>query len=138
MLKNLNHITFAVKDIEPSFYFYHEILGMTPKAKWEKGAYFTVGNLWFCLNVDNSSPAKDLTHTAFSVDQEAFTEMKKRLQEYKVKEWKENSSEGDSFYFCDPDGHKLEIHVGDINSRLSSMRSERFEGLEFFNPGYLV
>jgi len=39
MLKGLN-------DINESFYFYTHILGFKAHAKWDKGAYFTLGYLW--------------------------------------------------------------------------------------------
>ncbi|HEX5514181.1 MAG TPA: glutathione transferase, partial [Gammaproteobacteria bacterium] len=46
--------------------------------------------------------------------------------------WKDNKSEGDSLYFLDPDGHKLEIHVGDLESRLAALREKPYEGLQLF------
>jgi hypothetical protein len=50
MIKGLNHITFAVKNLEKSFEFYKDILGLTPVAKWKNGAYFTAGGTWIALN----------------------------------------------------------------------------------------
>lgn len=47
--------------------------------------------------------------------------------------WKENRSEGDSIYFLDPDGHKLEIHVGDLRSRLESCRDRPYQRMELFD-----
>jgi catechol 2,3-dioxygenase-like lactoylglutathione lyase family enzyme len=44
MIKSLNHITFAVKDLEKSFKFYKEILGLKPIAKWKNGDYFKAGD----------------------------------------------------------------------------------------------
>ncbi len=132
MLTRLNHITVGVKDLEKSFDFYANILGMKVHAKWSKGAYLTLGDLWFCLNLDESKPTKDYTHIAFDILEEDFKSMRKLLLENHAKEWQKNSSEGNSFYFLDPDGHKLEIHVGDLKSRLKTMKNENFPNLEFF------
>jgi len=46
--------------------------------------------------------------------------------------WQRNHSEGDSLYFLDPDGHKLEIHASDLNARIRSLRSVPPEGLVVF------
>jgi catechol 2,3-dioxygenase-like lactoylglutathione lyase family enzyme len=132
MLHGLNHITIAVRDIDKSFEFYVNILGMKPHAKWSKGAYLSLGNLWFCLNLDESFPSCDYTHIAFDVLEENFEDMKKLMLENNVKKWQKNSSEGNSCYFLDPDGHKLEIHVGNLKSRLKTMKSEKFPNLEIF------
>lgn len=45
--------------------------------------------------------------------------------------WKDNKSEGQSFYFLDPDGHKLELHVGDLASRLAQCREKPYSGMRF-------
>ncbi|OYQ98817.1 hypothetical protein B9P90_05980 [Citrobacter freundii] len=45
--------------------------------------------------------------------------------------WKDNKSEGQSFYFFDPDGHKLELHVGDLSSRLAQCREKPYSGIRF-------
>lgn len=45
--------------------------------------------------------------------------------------WKDNKSEGQSFYFLDPDGHKLELHVGDLVSRLAQCREKPYSGMRF-------
>lgn len=132
MITGLNHITIAVNDIDKSFDFYVNTLGMTAHARWSKGAYLSLDNLWFCLNLDNFTPATDYTHIAFSVKEKDFESMKKHLQNKNIKEWKKNTSEGKSIYIFDPDEHKLEIHVGDLNSRLKSMNNENFPNLEFF------
>lgn len=40
----MNHITLAVTDIERSFAFYRDILGLRPIVKWNRGSYFLVGD----------------------------------------------------------------------------------------------
>ena len=68
MIHQMNHITLAVRDIDRSFNFYRNVLDLKPLVRWDKGAYFLVGDFWFCLNLDPyCSPSNDYTHYAFSV-----------------------------------------------------------------------
>ncbi|WP_225199325.1 fosfomycin resistance glutathione transferase [Gluconobacter oxydans] len=116
----LNHITLAVADVQRSLTFYQNILGFRVRAIWAEGAYLEAGSLWLCLSRDDQvrqAPYADYTHMAFSVSEDAFAGMSETLMSNSVI-WKENRSEGYSVYFLDPDGHKLEIHVGSLESRL--------------------
>ncbi|WP_191489739.1 fosfomycin resistance glutathione transferase [Pseudomonas sp. FEN] len=136
MLTGLNHLTLAVTDLARSVDFYESLLGFHLKARWVAGAYLSLGDLWLCLSLDESraTPSHaDYTHFAFSVGQETFETFTARLQAHEVIQWKRNSSEGDSFYFSDPDGHKLEVHVGSLASRLEQCRLQPYEGMEFFD-----
>ena len=124
MITGINHITIAVKDLERSFLFYRNVLQFKPLMRHSKGAYFLAGNLWFCLDLDvktRSGPLPEYTHIAFSVSQSNFHQVAASIKSADLKIWKENKSEGDSIYFLDPDGHKLEVHVGDWRSRLKSI-----------------
>ena len=60
----------------------------------------------------------DYSHIAFNVTADEFADVARRLEAGGVHAWHENWTEGDSFYFTDPDGHRLEVHVGDLRSRL--------------------
>jgi len=132
VLRGLNHITVAVSDLNRSFEFYVRLLGMRPHAKWARGAYLTLGGLWFCLSCDDSQPGNDYTHIAFDVASGDFPKVKHKLLQAGVMQWKDNKSEGDSLYILDPDGHKLEVHAGDLQSRLDSLKARPCTGLEFF------
>ncbi|WKX25430.1 fosfomycin resistance glutathione transferase [Tatumella ptyseos] len=132
MLTGLNHLTLAVSDIGRSWAFYTELLGFVPKAKWNTGAYLSLGELWLCLSLDTVGTKNDYTHYAFTVSPEVFAPLVEQLRLKKVAEWKINQSEGDSLYFCDPDGHKLEIHSGNLESRLEYCRRHPYAGMEFY------
>lgn len=129
MLKGLNHITIAVSDIERSLKFYVKVLGFKGHVKWYSGAYLSLGDLWFCLLLDNPDSREDYTHLAFDVDESMYGEISSLLCESGVHQWKINSSEGDSLYILDPDGHKLEIHSGSLQSRLDNLRTSPYKGL---------
>jgi len=132
LLTGINHITIAVNNLQESFDFYHSALGMKPEVKWETGAYLSVGNLWFCLSQGLCKPSGDYSHIAFSVSLENFAEYTNKLLTYNVKTWKENTSEGQSLYILDPNGHKLEIHAGNLETRLQSLKQKPYKGLIWF------
>ena len=129
MLKGLNHITIAVSDLERSIGFYTRLLGMQAHVRWDKGAYLSLGDLWFCLSCDQVSLAKDYSHLAFDIAEQDFPAFTTKLRLAGVKEWKQNKSEGQSLYFLDPDGHQLEVHCGDLQSRLDSLKRTPYSGL---------
>lgn len=136
MLKGFNHLTLAVRDLERSFEFYRHVLGAHPHARWDDGAYLSLGTLWICLSLDpkrTASPSADYTHYAFSIDADAFVVFAEHLSAHRVPLWRSNRSEGDSIYFLDPDRHRLEAHVGDLLSRLAACRERPYAGMRFFD-----
>lgn len=136
MLTGLNHLTLATVNLSQSVEFYVDLLGFRLAARWDKGAYLILGDLWLCLSLDNnraSGRSSDYTHYAFSVEQHAFGQLTACLRMHQVIEWKPNASEGDSFYFLDPDGHRLEVHVGSLASRLAQCRLQPYAGMKFFD-----
>lgn len=119
-----------------SFEFYRNVLGFKPLARWPEGAYFLAGDLWFCLILAPNRltcPSPDYTHIALSVSLEKFDHFSERIKKSGAQIWKENSSPGESLYFLDPDGHKLEIHASDWKSRIETAKKEEWEAMEFFD-----
>lgn len=127
MIKGINHITLSVRSLDESFDFYSNTLGFKPLMKKKKSAYFLAGDLWFCIEEDvsaRSGPLSEYTHIAFSIDQNDFKKIAEKIKNSNATIFKENKSEGDSLYFLDPTGHKLEIHVGNWKSRLSFYKGQ--------------
>lgn len=135
MIQGINHITLSISDVERSFAFYTVVLGLQPVAKWPKGAYLLAGNLWIALVADQQTrqgPLPEYTHVAFTVAQPDFARLSRHIRDSGAAIWQENWTEGESLYFLDPDGHKLEIHASDLATRLATARAQPWEGLEFF------
>ena len=125
----LNHVTLAVSDLERSVAFYRDRLGGRLAARWPKGAYLEMGALWLCLDLHDEMRARaDDTHLAFTADD--YDALAGALAD--LPRWKENVSEGASLYLLDPDGHKLEIHAGDLASRLAHYRAHPEKGVTIF------
>jgi catechol 2,3-dioxygenase-like lactoylglutathione lyase family enzyme len=136
MIRGINHVTLAVRDLGRSFSFYADVLGLQPVARWYKGAYLEAGTDWLCLTLDESTRSSSLpeyTHLAFTVSASEFASAVQRLRAADVKCWQQNHSEGESFYFLDPDEHKLELHVGTLASRLDSLKKNPPRELEIFS-----
>ena len=93
----------------------------------------SAGLLWLCLSVDETCEKEDYTHFAFSVSENNFDEFCAKLRDAGIPQWKENKSQGKSLYFLDPDGHKLEIHVGDLKSRLDSLRDKPYSKMQWLS-----
>lgn len=136
MITGVNHITIAVAEVGRSFDFYARVLGCKAVARWDAGAYVTAGNTWVALVVDQTARPvhrADQSHNAFSCMQEDFAALVEALRAEGCSSWSSNNSEGDWFYFEDPDGHRLEIHVGNLGSRLEAMRAQPWGDIRFFD-----
>lgn len=136
MLTGFNHLTLAVSHLPRSVAFYQHVLGFRLHACWKAGAYLSLGDLWLCLSLEDMRVAdsrRNYTHYAFSIGQQDFNDFALRLREREVPLWKQDTSEGDSLYFLDPDGHQLEAHVGDMMSRLAACRENPYGDMVFFD-----
>lgn len=124
MIRGLNHITLAVSNLDESLDFYTRILGFKGHVKWDGGVYLSLGDIWLCLSLDTPSPSTDYTHIAFDIDEVNFKNFEKIIVQNDIKLWKKNTSEGKSLYILDPNGNKLEIHVGNLQTRLESFKQK--------------
>ncbi len=134
MIRGINHVTLVVSDLENSIPFYRDLLGCKLRARWTRGAYLSAGETWLCLELaEATGPAstRNGTHLAFDVAPEDFGALRERLVA-QAELWKSNTSEGDSVYFLDPDGHKLEVHVGSLETRLASAL-DNCDGIELMD-----
>ena len=75
----------------------------------------------------------EYTYIAFSIDADEFKKFCDRLLALDIKTWQENTSEGNSLYLLDPDGHKLELHVSDLWTRLEATKKNPYKDMEFFD-----
>lgn len=119
----INHITFAVRSLEEAFRFYVDVLGASPAARWERGAFLTLGGVWLAL-LEGDPEAVDesaYSHIAFSVAPTHFAQAEARIRQSGAAIWSENQTPGDSLYFSDPDGHRLEVHSSNLEARLKAM-----------------
>ncbi len=135
MLKGLNHITLSVRDVVRSATYYTGLFGFHLHARWNQGAYLTLGDLWLCLIRDpqvRAGPLAEYSHLAFSVNREDFDAFSRKVAEGAHPTWKQNTSEGESIYLLDPDGHKLEVHAGSLESRLAALRKSPYDGLVLY------
>lgn len=121
MVTGINHLTLAVRDLNRSIVFYAGLLGLTVRMQGPSSAYLESGTLWLALVVDSAvrtGPLPEYTHVAFSISASDLPALAAKLTNSGVICW-QNTGRVDSFYFLDPDGHKLELHTGDLVSRLA-------------------
>ncbi len=135
MIKGINHITLSIKDVQESFNFYVQVLGFRPVARWTTGAYLLAGDTWIAIVLDEHVRERALpeyTHVAFTVSDEDWQSLSQRIRQSGAEIWQDNWSEGASLYFLDPNGHKLEIHVSDLETRIRTTKEDPWDDIEFF------
>jgi catechol 2,3-dioxygenase-like lactoylglutathione lyase family enzyme len=129
-INGFNHLTLSVSDLDRSCAFYCDLLGFKGEVRWRTGAYLSYANCWLCLSLGGPPrPSQDYSHFAFTFDELSILMISQNIRSSEVKQWQKNISEGDSFYLEDPDGHKLELHSGSLETRLESLRKTPYDGL---------
>src|SRR5438105_2484466 len=129
-LEGIDHIAMSVHDIERSAQWYIDILGFEHRHKgvWDgvptfigKGktalALFpaksnTTSTSLAAVASAKAAPARDeirMLHLAFRADRKNFLAAQEELKRHGIKFEFEDHEISRSIYFCDPDGHKLEI-----------------------------
>jgi catechol 2,3-dioxygenase-like lactoylglutathione lyase family enzyme len=127
----LSHLTLAVSDLNRSMTFYCDLLGFSIRMRSPRSAYLEAGTLWLALVVDpqvRPGPLPEYSHAAFSVSASQLSLMAEALAGAGVTRWQE-ADRPDSFYFLDPDGHKLELHSGNHCDRLVARGGLRSSGV---------
>jgi len=130
MIQGLSHITLTISELDRSLQFYQQ-LGLKEEVRWDQGAYLSAPQLWLCLHLGQPKPSQDYSHIAFSIDPQQIPILQ---QQFESEQWQQNQSEGESVYLLDPDGHKLELHCGNLASRLKSLKSPPYAGLKWPQP----
>ncbi|HVF72650.1 MAG TPA: VOC family protein [Chthoniobacterales bacterium] len=122
MISGLNHLTLAVADLDRSVAFYSELLGFAVRMRGPSSAYLETGTVWLALVLDpevRRGPLPEYSHVAFSVAPANLPLLATKLAAGGVERWNEPDT-ADSFYFLDPDGHKLELHSGNLQGRMAA------------------
>lgn len=132
MINGLNHVTFAVHDIQTSIDFYTKLFGQDPVAVGENLAYFNISGVWFALNperdITGENRQRTYTHIAFSMDEDNQLKFSERLKDLGIAYESgrtRHENEGTSLYVRDLDGHLIEFHSRDLNARLKHYKENR-------------
>ena len=133
----INHITWSAGDVEAEVAFLVEVLRCVVVARWPKGAYLLAGDTWLAVTegADEVRGDSDYSHIAFALGPDDVAAVRSRLADWGTKTWQDNWTEGDSIYFTDPAGHRLEVHVTDLVHRLRTASVAPWPGLEITDAG---
>ena len=135
VITGLNHLTLAVSDLDRSVAFYSELLGFSIRMRGPSSAYLEAGTFWLALIRDTNArdgPSAEYSHVGLSVASSELPLLAKKLMGMGVRSWQESDS-GESFYFLDPDGHKLELHSGNLRRRLAARAALSEPGVVFYD-----
>ena len=117
-LEGIDHIAMGVRDIERSVKWYIDVLGFERlhEGMWNGVPTFIgKGNTGIALfPASHEAPSANhreirMLHLAFRADRENFGAAQRELQNRRIKFEFQDHEIAQSIYFCDPDGHQLEI-----------------------------
>lgn len=127
-VSGIGHVTLVVADLGRAASFYQDVLGAEIRAESPRLVYLSLGPLWLCLEFGEPTPRGDDSHIAFGCEPADFERLSERIRRAATV-WKDNRSEGRSVYFLDPDGHRLELSAGTLESRLAHYRAHPEKGV---------
>jgi catechol 2,3-dioxygenase-like lactoylglutathione lyase family enzyme len=124
-IQGIDHVALAVRDVERSARWYHEVLGLERRFadKWDGVPTFIgAGDTALALfPVAGSSPKPPpdrdviaMRHLAFRVDAANFRQARAELERRGIAVEYQDHEVSHSIYFEDPDGHQLEITTYDL------------------------
>jgi catechol 2,3-dioxygenase-like lactoylglutathione lyase family enzyme len=124
-LEGIDHVALSVRDIERSANWYIEVLGFERlhEGMWDGVPTFigkgNTGIALFSASADaksTSSTRRDIRmlHLAFRANRENFLTAQRELQKRSIKFEFQDHEISHSIYFCDPDGHQLEITTYEV------------------------
>lgn len=133
MIDGLNHLTLSVRSIPRAFAFYRDILGLRPVMRSARSAYFRAGRTWIALVEEAGAvPSTSYAHAAFNLPAGEFAAFIARLRGAGIREWQENRTEGESIYFLDDSGNRLEIHCASLEDRIRAGKLDWDGPVEWF------
>lgn len=126
-MKGISHITLLCKDIEKSSQFFCDLLDGKEvyssdqhNFSLSKEKFLLLGDLWLAL-MEGNPIERSYNHIAFHVLEEDLPKYHLKIQKYGLEILPgrpRNNREGKSIYFYDFDNHLLELHTGELSSRL--------------------
>jgi catechol 2,3-dioxygenase-like lactoylglutathione lyase family enzyme len=110
----IDHIVLHVEDVQRSKKFYTDVLGMTPYRGDGGQAFLHAGRQGLALFERRGgtppTAGNDLNHLAFNVAGGTYETLKSELERHGVAV-SGRPGEDRCFYFCDPDGHRLQLVI---------------------------